>query len=155
MTVWRFMASTRSTITSANSHSVDNLSIQWRKSPILTKWNIHKLTVCAQKMLGNMLFVFVLLISGSCQSIVYRSVQWWIISISDNDWLDNRDSVKMINVRKTFVLQKACIQLKISPKLGIERIQHKQSNFFFFLLHFLQNCQQTHDLLFCLLRVLD
>ena len=34
-----------------------SLSIDWRKSPILTEWTIQILTVCALRMLGKILFV--------------------------------------------------------------------------------------------------
>ena len=50
------------------------LSVHWRNLPILTEWNLQILTVCALRMLGKIVFVIVLPISGSCQSIAYRSV---------------------------------------------------------------------------------
>ena len=46
-----------------------------RNLPTITKWNLQILTMCTLRMLGKILFVIVLPISGSCQSMVYRSVQ--------------------------------------------------------------------------------
>jgi len=46
------------------------LSIHWR--------NLQILTVCALRMLGKILFVVVLPISGSCQSMVYWSLVWFV-----------------------------------------------------------------------------
>ena len=44
----------------------DSLSIHWR--------NLTILTMCELRILGKILFVIVLPISGSCQSMVYRSM---------------------------------------------------------------------------------
>ena len=38
---------------------------------MLTDWNLQILTVCALRMLGKILFIIILPISGSCQSMVY------------------------------------------------------------------------------------
>ena len=41
------------------------------ETPILTEWNLHIFMVCALRMLGKIVFVIVLRISGSGHSMVY------------------------------------------------------------------------------------
>ena len=47
-----------------------SLLIHWRNFPTLTNWNLQS----GPRMLGKLLLVIILPISGSCQSIVYSSV---------------------------------------------------------------------------------
>ena len=93
-----------------------SLSIHRRNLQILTEWNLQILTVCALRMRDKILFVIVLPISGSCQSMVYGSV---IILILNKKTVANRYPI----VANCYVTNRYCGESLVIP-LNLPRL-HK------------------------------